>query len=515
MPEQFFQEWKPKYSMLDTAANAVKSVDEWAHEDPIGGSSTPPLGVLSDFVGLKGLGNVLEGAAYGQNKLTTGRGQTLKPTDDALDALSAGLGGVGAALRGSRVAAKVGGEIIKDAAAGPLHMSGSRGAQRGIFGGRNSKVADIPALERAIDSTGGIEVSRADNEAIRQQTGWVFDKADRSWKHEIPDDKSISLLHGAYVEKTRVARDVLAKVEDAQRLRQRSSDGLDGSIARFKRDFGRDPHPEAPSISSNEPSVLQESADRARGQVGQDHEFVMGNVFAHDKLYEAYPAAKNYKIIVTSKLPKEVGGDYLDGVIRINSRIADNPKLVRSIILHELDHSVQDIEGFGSGGSTAGVIYQDKEVPRKILRESDALAVAARLKSIYSATPKLPKDEALSQALQDLNIVMSPNRLTAFSSRANHLSSGSKTPTELYRDAIDLRKLAGKHEPLTEEEALSSYHHLPGEAMARNTQARSELTVEQRRGKDPLEHNSRGGTLDVFPGNVTDYKPKFRLSSAP
>jgi len=91
MSEQFLSVWKPKYGMLGealkSAGEGLQAADEWAHKDPLGGSSTPPLGVLSDLVGVGGLGRVLEGAAYGQNKITTGKGFTLKPTDDAIDAV--------------------------------------------------------------------------------------------------------------------------------------------------------------------------------------------------------------------------------------------------------------------------------------------------------------------------------------------------------------------------------------------------------------------------------------------
>ena len=521
MPEQFLSVWKPKYGMLGealkSAGEGLQAADEWAHKDPLGGSSTPPLGVLSDFVGVGGLGRVLEGAAYGQNKLTTGSGFTLKPTDDALDAVSAGLGLAGAAAKGSKTALEGGKQFILNtpaAFAQPIRM-GSRPA---MFAGQKSQTADIGKLSSAQMSQG----SSTKNNATRQTTGWMRDPADNRWKYEIDDSGSKSFLQGSYLEKTKEARNLATMTEDAQVLRRIATDMrgphapiTSEDIAIFRDEFRREPHPNAKDIAHNQASVLQKQADKSRAELAQDHEFKLEDVFHHPKLYEAYPEVKDHKVIITDKLPAEIHGDYKDGVVRINRLIANDPNIVRSVILHEEDHALQRIEGFGRGGSSSGIKKIDATAAKDLHDKADVLATAGKMKAILSRTPNVPREQVLSDALTQLGLKVSATDFPIFKQNLDNLLASNIHPTKLFRDSIDIGKKASAHVPLTDDEAFAHYQALPGEAMARNTQARMDMTVEQRKASDPLAYGGPNDTLDVDPSRIKDYKPKYRLRSAP
>lgn len=80
-----------------------------------------------------------------------------------------------------------------------------------------------------------------------------------------------------------------------------------------------------------------------------EHEYNLKDVLEHPTLYGFYPELENMgvKIKIDSKMR---GGHYdpNDGTIEITARNMDE---AHSILLHEVQHSIQDIEGFAFGGS--------------------------------------------------------------------------------------------------------------------------------------------------------------------
>ena len=115
-----------------------------------------------------------------------------------------------------------------------------------------------------------------------------------------------------------------------------------------------------------------------------------------------------------------------------------DPSVAKSSTLHEVQHSIQDREGFAKGGSPSNA-YQSGELD----------AVTAR---IYERIKELPGNK-------------------------------SETKESLYKHA---KKLAN-----SEQGRMENYRRLAGEAEARNVQTRMDYTPEQRRATPPWD------TLDV------------------
>jgi hypothetical protein len=88
--------------------------------------------------------------------------------------------------------------------------------------------------------------------------------------------------------------------------------------------------------------------------------YKLGEVLEHPKLFEEYPELKDYEV----EFGNQSGAEYAGQSIRMGS-MADKPEL-----LHEIQHAIQEKEGFARGGSPdyglmgeAKKIYEELAVP--------------------------------------------------------------------------------------------------------------------------------------------------------
>lgn len=180
----------------------------------------------------------------------------------------------------------------------------------------------------------------------------------------------------------------------------------------------------------------------------------LSEVLDHPELYKNYPSLKDITVIKdpgysSTGAQWEVGSGPTKhhlGQIRMGSEAASS----HGILMHEVQHAIQDFEGFSKGGSPgkAGTNYQLK------LRE-DMLPVAKRLQSLY--------DKHQSVYPTGLN--------AAEKAEMEHLSFLANKYNE-YAKAGD-------------KQALEYYFRLAGEVEARNVDARLLLTESERRQMHP------------------------------
>lgn len=95
----------------------------------------------------------------------------------------------------------------------------------------------------------------------------------------------------------------------------------------------------------------------ARGAMSS-RSYMLGEALDHPELLENYPGFKDVEVKISSNDQRHLGyqavwdrGGGKAGRITIARDVAENPEEARSIILHELQHAVQDVEGFPRGGS--------------------------------------------------------------------------------------------------------------------------------------------------------------------
>lgn len=188
--------------------------------------------------------------------------------------------------------------------------------------------------------------------------------------------------------------------------------------------------------------------------------------FKHDRLYEAYPELRNIKVRQDRDQPGFLGSMSKDGTeMDVYKRaLADGADQTRSTSLHEFQHGVQELEDFGRGGSV-GMI-------KRIKQEADF-------------------------KIQDLNDQLK---------KANYDAGDFSKPAEFRDEAaqryLDLLDERQKMVNLSQMDAFDAYQALTGEAEARLTQTRRNLTDDQRRQYFPFElgdNQKNPYGLDVAP----------------
>lgn len=184
----------------------------------------------------------------------------------------------------------------------------------GSFAGVTAKGIDKNRLAQAqlLDAKG------VHPDTIWEKTGF-FRGADDRWRFEIPDDKSNLNIKG---------------------FDRRVDEDMSGELV--------------PSVS-----VKKEGT-------------TLGEALHHPELFKAYPHLKDVKIL---PLPKSIADKGIIGQMSGDTMFLKDdlhPDFVRSVILHELQHSIQAKEKFARGGSAREFTHPNLKKAQKIY--DDALA---------------------------------------------------------------------------------------------------------------------------------------------
>lgn len=176
--------------------------------------------------------------------------------------------------------------------------------------------------------------------------------------------------------------------------------------------------------------------------------------FAHDLLFQAYPNLNRTKVAIDDKMPIGDAG-YADKQNALIMSPMDESNM-RSAMLHEGQHVIQSIEGFSPGGTTDRV--------RELLN---------------TLISKEQKDANRYYNMAYRNDPLAPVELLKPSMRRKSLASE--------QEAQKLRNWAGRIDEFGDGMVYDAYRSLAGEAEARATQARMNMTPEQRRASFPLD----------------------------
>ncbi len=247
----------------------------------------------------------------------------------------------------------------------------------GVYGGRLAKTANLDKLKEAELLAAG----GADNEAVRAATGW-FQGPDKQWRFEIPDDQS--------------------------------------------------------AVINAMPNVV----DTPNGKVSVHK---VGDALSHDELFAAYPELRNVNLYKqrldgVHGLFEGHGGDPSSWGIRMNGD-PTRRGVNHSTLLHELQHGIQEREGFATGGGEA---YVNGLVEQARQRVAD---LRGQAQSRYWEVGTV--DEPVMQALKQ--------QIDAAEAELAHLGTGG----------------------------FEGYQRLAGEIEARDVQARMDMSNRERAAQAP------------------------------
>ena len=250
------------------------------------------------------------------------------------------------------------GRMVANANAPRTLNAGFRG-QRGTFAGINALTADKEALAKA-----KAMIARGDfPDDVWQETGWG-QGADGKWRFEIDDSKA--KLRDYQFTPTEAynnaRRDAFVSGDNAMTSRAKSMEQYASMTKNQLKDEYKRTGNEIVDAAINGDiekakwlSEQRSGLDALLSQMGSREYGKASSFIAHGDLGEAYPDV--YKIH-TRISPKEVGnarGHYSRGNDLQSERVVLGEKPIfdshKSTMLHELQHAIQNREGFARGGS--------------------------------------------------------------------------------------------------------------------------------------------------------------------
>lgn len=285
------------------------------------------------------------------------------------------------------------------------------------YAGEQAQGADLTALQRAKQAVD----SGADPEQTRQETGW-HKWEDGKWRFEI-DDSASNIRFG----------DVTHK-----RMKEIAGDWIttDDFLSRY---------PDTQEAGS------MRLLGSMRGAISEDRKLskskapMLNEVLDHPALFAAYPDLAVVRVVIDDSMAIGDAAYMPENDVILLSPVADNAQK-KSLLLHEVQHAIQEREGFARGGSV---------------------------------------DEFMSPANNELAA-----RRAEADQKISEINAKLKTATgDEYQQLLSERSALVKDAQIDvvyiKENAHDQYRRLAGEVEARDTQARAGMSAEERKQNKP------------------------------
>lgn len=296
--------------------------------------------------------------------------------------------------------------------------------------------AGVRARPQAIDKAAlykaqEMEMNGLPKDEIWNQTGFFRGAEDNRWKFEIPD------------------KDMKLKPEAFDTTITPARGGNGGQW----------------DVGGQEATTTVGLKDQKKDFFGQSKPVMLPDVIDHPALFKAYPELKLMKVEPTQPFNSNIGGYGVQSNTLFLKRDLD-PEFAKSVIMHEVQHAIQEIEGFSKGGSPKQ--FKPPKLDELIEDFNKAKQVAED--DIYKKNPDMKPGElgAMKGAIaSEIKAEESNGKLSSFLKpyveRAKSLGIYDRLKNIVKTDKIVLEK---------GQEYFDKYHQLHGEIEARNVQAR-------------------------------------------
>ena len=344
------------------------------------------------------------------------------------------------------------------------------------FSGTRAKTANSSLLLRAehMLDTG------VDSETVRKETGW-FKGYDGKMRFEIDDSQMKVYQNGDAVFSK--SHPEYAELQELKKKKENSG------------------------ITAEELSRLEE-LDKTWGNETErlndllrSGNLKLKHILEHDKLYENYPELKDMdiKIARSEEIGNGVRGSYNPSKksITINEKLlGGDTSEVKKTLIHEIQHAIQDIEGFTSGSSEE--YWQDRLDSGESIKTSEQKAKLQKLKKEYEDISK-----------NEPEFFKEMNELEEMTPTVSRGAIDWDTLEKIEEDPIEWQNFDKKRDSLSEKygeikvydfmdlqyeikelerksiTASDAYYKTAGEIEARDTANRLSLNEEQRKATRP------------------------------
>lgn len=346
------------------------------------------------------------------------------------------------------------------------------------FAGVNAKNANFQTLGTAQE----LDRRGVANETIRQQTGW-FKGMDGKWRWEIDDSKMQYSQRG----------DLSFRERNPGYVRYREL--LDKSN-RYALELSDEAPTESERSELKRLSEIWRGTFQKPGRITEDAlpQDRLADYLQHDELFEAYPQLRKTTLRFAN-LPDGVRGRYdpSRGELTLQESLRRAPE---DTLIHEIQHVIQEAEGFAAGSSTEfwdGQQVAKPEYAREIQKAEDTVKnVEARfrqewtddinlnlVKQYIELDNQLWGDETDPVVLQELADQMEQIEQVA-------TESGWEDLFNDYYYAVGQLQMAKERARLHRRTSIDLYRNTAGEIEARDVAARRKLTAEERKNTPPM-----------------------------
>lgn len=216
--------------------------------------------------------------------------------------------------------------------------------------------------------------------------------------------------------------------------------------------------------------------------------------YENPELYSAIPELKKFGQLGL-KEDKMAGSFSKTGQEGLLTGYAPTEKDLKTVMAHEIQHGIQDLSGWERGGSIKDI---GLDISENKLKAEEIKNKLERMQNIASDNARHANQDLIKQATEWANKTFPDWYANADKNMIvkDYLLSQNPAYASLYKTHADLAY--NKPALLGAEE---TYKRLAGEAQARSTQNRVELTPEERRTYYPFEYKSEQNPygLDVKP----------------
>jgi hypothetical protein len=292
---------------------------------------------------------------------------------------------------------------------------------------------------------------------IKDASGWEI-SGDGKWRYEIPDIKVITRINKNTFTEAVIARqeiDRLNKEQDYDKDRGELIDNIEKLYNelghhQYEREFNKQVDN---ALKANDKSLLPSaklgpSIDRFSSPDYNGTNTAKLTDIVEGPVIDAYPQLKNVTISFKKGMSGNASWNTNTKHISINDDDRGYDDLIMSSIIHEIQHAVQDFEGFAKGGNPEQ--FKQFDVEESILLKN--YIDGKQGKSAFLNDPNV------SNLIKELDLGVVKNIITQF-------------------NKADIKEIL-RNKNL---DAIEQYKRLAGEVEARNAQRRAGYTDEQRR----------------------------------
>lgn len=294
----------------------------------------------------------------------------------------------------------------------------------------------ITAIKAYIKDTFGMELSNADLEYIAYRAINRASKNPNAAKVRVTDGGEVTNRFSYAGQKANISQFMRDSLDVANKMATdgKSSEEIRAITGWFPNPYDGKMRWEIPDNNSIIKFNGQFSKFINKFNIDNDRDVTLFDVLDHNDLYLAYPKAASIKVAYQTR----PGARFSKSENTIYVYRLEDAKDIKGLILHEIQHWIQDFEGFSSGGNYSQFTFSNSD--------------AALLNDYKNLRGKIDSTDSFN----DLFLAELDNKI----------------------NALEIAK-SNKLNP------IKAYESMSGEIEARDTEARQDLTNEQRLSTPP------------------------------